>query len=211
MGSWFSSTNSSTNNSINKNTNNNSPKPASYSFLSKPPNFAILFGSNAAEKLMEKYYVYNKNLNGNNFAQVFIHKILNDSNLQLQEKISQLNYFKDVISTLKFKQMTKNKLNGVKKAHEIIFDNYDKYNKQIDNAILKLQNQNKKPNVTQNSSASEATGQNANQISKKNTRANFNQNSSVSTATGQNANTQNISSNQTAGKYKISKYKKSLS
>lgn len=96
MGSWFSSTKSNnTTNKNSKNTNNSNkpPKTPSYSLLSKPPNFSILFGSNAAEKLMEKYSVYNKNLNGNNFAQVFIYKIVNDSNLSLKEKINQLSYF----------------------------------------------------------------------------------------------------------------------
>ena len=104
MGSWFSSTKS--DNITNKNSkntinnSNNSPKPASYSFFSEPPNFAILFGRNAAEKLMEKYSVYNKNLNGNNFAQVIIHKIVNDPNLPLKDKLYQLSYFSTVFQSL---------------------------------------------------------------------------------------------------------------
>jgi hypothetical protein len=182
MGSWFSSTkNDNTTNKNSKNTiNNNSPKPASYSFFSKPPNFAILFGKNSREKLMDKYDVYNNNLNGNNFAQVFIHKIVNDPNLTLKDKLNQLSYFSSVLQSLKFKSMSKNKLNGVKKAHEIVFDNYEKYRKQISNAIKKLQNQNKKTNANKgaNSGVSAATSQNANKGA----------NSGVSAATSQNAN-----------------------
>jgi hypothetical protein len=74
--------------------------------------------------------------------------------------------------------MSKNILNGVKKAHEIVIDNYEKYRKQISNAINKLQNQNKKPNANQvansgansgaSSVASAATSQNANPVTNQN-------------------------------------------
>ena len=127
---------------------------------------------------MDKYEVYNNNLNGNNFAQVFIHKIVNDPNLPLKEKISQLRYFSSALLNIKLKIMSKNILNGVKKAHEIVIDNYEKYRKQISNAINKLQNQNKKPNANQvansgansgaSSVASAATSQNANPVTNQN-------------------------------------------
>ena len=74
------------------------------SWFSKPPNFAILFGTNSRKKFMDKYEVYNNNLNGNNFAQVFIHKIVNDPNLPLKEKLYQLSYFSTVLQSLKFKR-----------------------------------------------------------------------------------------------------------
>ena len=148
------------------------------SWFSKPPNFAILFGTNSRKKFMDKYEVYNNNLNGNNFAQVFIHKIVNDPNLPLKEKLYQLSYFSTVLQSLKFKRMSKNTISGVKKAHEIVFDNYQKYDKQISNAINKLQNQNKKPNANQvansgansgaSSVASAATSQNANPVTNQN-------------------------------------------
>ena len=152
MGGLFSSSEKKNKNTTNN--NNKNLKPASYSIFSKPPDFAIILGGNSAERFMGKYSVFDKNLDKDNFAQVFINKIVKDENLSLDDKIKELSYLSMVLDRVKQKNRSKNMIDGVKKALDIIKDNYQKYDKEVTEAIKTLQeekknknkNKNKKPN-----------------------------------------------------------------
>ena len=87
MGNWGSTNNGST---------NNGSKKSKYGIFSTIPNFRQILRKNA-EIFMDPYKIDNEDLDENNFAKLFIYRIVNDINLEKklkpEEKISKLDAF----------------------------------------------------------------------------------------------------------------------
>jgi hypothetical protein len=160
MGNLFSS--STSNNSkkqtkLNNRSNNITksyakPKPARY-LISKAPLFSNLFG--LKDNIFSIYGVNNEDLDENNFAQTFIHKILSQENTNLEKKIENLEKLKSSIEAVRYKEHV-TKESPTYSAKMIIIRNREEYQNEIDEVIKKLKLQNTKNKRANNVSAAKS-------------------------------------------------------
>ena len=158
MGNLFSSStfnNSKKQTKLNNRSNNITksyakPKSARY-FLSKAPLFSNLFGDNENYNIFSIYGVNNEDLDENNFAKTFIHKILSQNIKNLDQKIKELQKLKSSIEAVRFKDLLKD--SPTYSARMIIINNMKKYQTEINEVIEKLNLQKTKNTGANNKSA----------------------------------------------------------
>lgn len=141
MGIWGSKPNKKNEN--NKLLKNNVPRKPKY-FFSKPPNFWFVFNyglsrnrknKNIGDKnLMTRYKILDEDLNKDNLAQVFISKIMKEPDTEEQIKV--LYDLGWRLKVIRGHEVSKNTQPEIKKAIEIIRDNYEKYEAQINKKKL---------------------------------------------------------------------------
>ena len=144
MGSWGSKPNKK--NESNNLLKNNVPKKPKYNFFSKPPNFWFVFnfglsrnrktGNTGDKNLMTRYKIFNEDLDKDNLAQVFISKIMKEQDTEEQIKV--LYDLGWRLKEIRGHEVSKNTQPEIKKAIEIIRDNYKKYEIQINKKIAEL-------------------------------------------------------------------------
>ena len=178
MGNWFSSIKNNIieppkpANNTNKSNKNYSkpPKKPTYIF-SAAPNFRGLLlrkgkdpNGLMKELMVNKYEIFNKNLNKDNFAEVFIYNIMNDKEIDVITKIEKLKNFSSSIGFESKQFPNSNSSKGIKNAAFIIRENYNtKYKNQIQSAIDKLEKELKKSqNLNTTSQNLNTTSQNSN-------------------------------------------------
>jgi hypothetical protein len=104
-------------------------------------------------------------------SNVFIHKILNQENKNLNEKISDLDNLKDRLKKIWIRNVEKDVIKAIKDAIFIIKDHYKEYIEEIDKSITKLKaNANAKAKANANANAK--ANANANAKAKANANAN---------------------------------------
>jgi len=146
MGNWGSKSEKKNTENVSENLvkkNNNSPKKPKYGFFKKAPEFWMAFnhglkrnkktGNTGDGNLMTKYKINNEDLDENNLADVFINKIMKDTNNT--DKSIALNELLDRLSRIKNREVDKEVLPEIKKAIFIIKDNYTKYEDKIKKRI----------------------------------------------------------------------------
>ena len=126
------------------------PKSARY-FLTKAPLFSNLFGANENYNIFSIYGVNNEDLDENNFAKTFIHKILSQDIKNLDQKIQKLQKLKSSIEAVRYKELLKD--SPTYSARMIIINNMKKYQNEIDEVIQKLNLQKTKNTGANNRSA----------------------------------------------------------
>ena len=143
MGSWGSKP--SKKNENNKLLKNNVPKKPKYNFFSKPPDFWFVFNfglshngkiRNTDKNLMTRYKIFDEDLDKDNLAQVFISKIMTEPNTEEQIKV--LYDLGWRLKEIRSQEVSKNTKPEIKKAINIIRDNYKKYETQIEKKIAEL-------------------------------------------------------------------------
>lgn len=207
MGNWFSSIKNNiiepskpTNNTNISNKNySKAPKKPTYIFSAAPNFRGLLLRKNKdpnglmKELMVNKYEIFNKNLNKDNFAEVFIYNIMNDKEIDVITKIEKLKNFSSSIGFESKQIPNSNSSKGIKNAASIIKDNYDnKYKKQIQSAIDKLEKELKKSqnlNTTSQNSNTNSRKMNNNSQNLNKTLQNPNTNSRKMNKTSQNPNT----------------------
>jgi len=162
MGNWGSKSEKKNTENVSENLvkkNNNSPKKPKYGFFKKAPEFWMAFnhglkrnkktGNTGDGNLMTKYKINNEDLDENNLADVFINKIMKDTNNT--DKSIALNELLDRLSRIKNREVDKEVLPEIKKAIFIIKDNYTKYEDKIKKRIESV-----KPAANANAAANAA-------------------------------------------------------
>jgi hypothetical protein len=144
MGNWESKPNKKNEN--NKLLKNNVPKKPKYNFFSKPPNFGTVFdfglsrnrktGNTGDKNLMTRYKIFDEDLDKDNLAQVFISKIMTEPNTEEQIKV--LYDLGWRLGVIRSHELSKNTQPEIRKAIEIIKDNFIKYDTQINKKIAEL-------------------------------------------------------------------------
>ena len=113
--------------------------------------FSNLFGANENYNIFSIYGVNNEDLDENNFAKTFIHKILSQDIKNLDQKIQKLQKLKSSIEAVRYKELLKD--SPTYSARMIIINNMKKYQNEIDEVIQKLNLQKTKNTGANNRSA----------------------------------------------------------